>query len=168
MHPVAGEGFSGRGFRLRDLVFVVREHQVFAAGVEVEGLAEELHRHGGALDVPAGAAVAESGVPRVLAGFGGLPHGEVRGGVLLVLIDIDARACGIAGQVLLREFAVFGVTLDAEVPGAILGAIGKATLLEFWISATISGMFSVARGIMAGSRRERAQVFEKGPLVRGV
>ena len=69
MHPVAREGLAGGGFRLRDLVLVMREHQVFAAGVQVEGFAEILHRHGGALDVPAGAAVAERGIPCVLAGL---------------------------------------------------------------------------------------------------
>ena len=66
VHPVAGEGLAGGAFGLGDLVFVVREHEVFAAGVEVEGVAEELGGHGGALDVPAGAAGAERGVPGVL------------------------------------------------------------------------------------------------------
>ena len=125
MHPVAREGFAGGGFRLRDLVFVMREHEVFAAGVEVEGFAEVLHGHGGALDVPAGAAVAERGVPCVLAGLGGLPDGEVAGGVLLVLVDIDARAGVDAVEVFLGELAVVGIAGDAEVPGAVLGAVGE-------------------------------------------
>ena len=56
---MAGEGDSGGALDRGDLVFVVREHEVFAAGVEVEGLAEEFGGHGGALDVPAGAAFAQ-------------------------------------------------------------------------------------------------------------
>jgi len=63
VEPVARELDVGAGFGLGDLVFVVREHEIFAAGVEVEGVAEELHGHGGALDVPAGTARADGGVP---------------------------------------------------------------------------------------------------------
>ena len=39
MHPVAGEGAAG-GAGLRQLVLVVREAQVEAAAVDVEGIAE--------------------------------------------------------------------------------------------------------------------------------
>ena len=42
--------------RLRDLVLVMREHEIDAAAVDVEGLAEMLPRHRRAFDVPAGAA----------------------------------------------------------------------------------------------------------------
>ena len=42
MHPMAGEGLAGGAFGLGDLVLVMREHQVFAAGVEVEGVAEDI------------------------------------------------------------------------------------------------------------------------------
>ena len=64
MHPVAGEGLAGGALGLGDLVLVVGEHEVFAAGVEVEGVAEEFGGHGGALDVPAGTAGAQGGLPR--------------------------------------------------------------------------------------------------------
>ena len=56
VHPVAGEGLAGGGLGLGDLILVMRKHEVFAAGVEVEAVAEELGGHGGALDMPAGAA----------------------------------------------------------------------------------------------------------------
>ena len=98
--------------------------------MEVEGVAEVLHRHGGALDVPAGAAGAEDGVPGVLAGLCGLPEGEVAGGVLLVLVDIDARAVFDAGEIFFGELAVLGKLGDAEVPGAVVGAIGDAFVGE--------------------------------------
>ena len=78
VEPVAGEGLCGGGLGLGDLVLVVGEHQVFAAGVEVEGLAEELHGHGGALDVPAGTACAERGLPAILAGLGGFHRAKSR------------------------------------------------------------------------------------------
>src|SRR5437763_15092275 len=43
VQPVARELLSGRALRLRDLVLVVREDEVDASGVYVEGLAEVLH-----------------------------------------------------------------------------------------------------------------------------
>ena len=46
------------------LVLVVGEAQVDAAAVDVEGVAEVLARHGRALEVPAGTAVAEGRGPR--------------------------------------------------------------------------------------------------------
>ena len=49
-------GVPKRAADLRDLVLVVGEDEVDAAGVDVEDLAEMLPRHRRALDVPAGAA----------------------------------------------------------------------------------------------------------------
>ena len=43
-----------------------------------------------------------------LAGLGGLPEGEVAGGVLVVLVDVDAGAVVDVLEVLLGELAVFG------------------------------------------------------------
>ena len=63
VHPVPREGLVGRGLALRNLVFVVRKHQVFAARVQVEALAQVLHRHRRALDVPAGPAAADRAYP---------------------------------------------------------------------------------------------------------
>src|SRR5690606_34103582 len=54
VHPVTGEGSAVGGLALRDLVFVVREDEVLAAAMDVEGLAQVAGAHGGALDVPTG------------------------------------------------------------------------------------------------------------------
>ena len=56
VEPVAGERLAGGGLGLGDLVLVVREDEVLAAPVDVEGAAQVLAGHGRALDVPAGAA----------------------------------------------------------------------------------------------------------------
>ena len=73
MHPVARKRLVGGGFALRDLVFMVREHQVFAAGMQIKAVAQVLHGHGGTLDVPARPAAPDGGVPSSFAGLGGLP-----------------------------------------------------------------------------------------------
>ncbi len=108
---------------------MVREHEVFAAGVEVEGVAEVFGGHGGALDVPAGAAGAEGGLPGMFAdavggGFDGLPEGEVAGGVLVVFVEVDAGAVFHVVEVFFGELAVLGEAGDAEVPAAVFDLVG--------------------------------------------
>ena len=53
MHPVAAEGAAVGALALGDLVFVVGEHKVLPAAVQVDGLAQVLAGHGAAFDVPA-------------------------------------------------------------------------------------------------------------------
>ena len=64
VQPELGEGLAGGRFGLGQLVFVVGEDQVLAAAVEVEGLPQVMHAHGGALDVPARTAGPPGGCPR--------------------------------------------------------------------------------------------------------
>src|SRR6266542_2403197 len=77
VQPVPGEAVSGRP-RLGDLVLVVREDEVGAAAVDVEGLAEVPGGHRRALQVPARAARPPRRLPLRLAGLGALPQGEVQ------------------------------------------------------------------------------------------
>ena len=64
--------------RLRKLVLVMREAQVASSTVDLEFVAEELLRHGRALDVPARPAGAPRRFPgRILVGLLRLPEGEV-------------------------------------------------------------------------------------------
>src|SRR5690606_29790182 len=53
VHPQVDELRAGGAFGLRDLVVVMRKHQVAAAAVNVEGVAEAGGRHGRTFDVPA-------------------------------------------------------------------------------------------------------------------
>ena len=124
VHPVLGKGLAGRALGLGDLVFVVGEHQVLAAAVDVDGLAQVLHTHGGALDVPAGAALAERRLPVGLAGLSGLPQREVHR-MLLVLVHLDARASLQILQVLAGELAVAAKGLGVKVD-AVAALIGQA------------------------------------------
>src|SRR3989475_10022257 len=69
VQPEAGERLPRRRFGLRDLVFVMGEDQVDAAGVKVERLGattlpDLLERHGGALEVPPWPTPPERRVPR--------------------------------------------------------------------------------------------------------
>ncbi len=73
VQPGADERLAGGRLALGDLVLVVGEDVVHAAGVDVEALAEVLHAHRRALDVPAGPAGAPGRVPAGLARLGPLP-----------------------------------------------------------------------------------------------
>ena len=127
VHPVMREGVVAVGaLRLCDLVLVVREHQILAAGVDVEGLAEVAGAHRGALDVPAGATGAPRRRPRRLAGLGALPQREVERAALAI-VDGDAGASLEIIEGLLRQLAVAGEGRDLEVHVAV-DRVGLAAL----------------------------------------
>ena len=63
VHPVAHEGLASEAFRLSDLRLVVRENEIAAAAVDGEALAQVLHAHCRAFDMPAGAALAPARWP---------------------------------------------------------------------------------------------------------
>ena len=92
VEPEAGEGLSRAPFRLSDLIFVVGEHIIDAAAVNIDGLAEVFDRHCRALDVPPGAPLAprtlpvDCPVPLFIIGF---PKDKVTRCVFFVLIVKD-------------------------------------------------------------------------------
>jgi len=116
---------------------VVREEEVDAAGVEVDGVAEVLLAHRAALDVPAGATAAPGAVPGVVAvsGLVRFPEREVAAVFLLVGVD-GLRFAGEGGAELefafldAREAAVSGKRRHLEIDGAIGGAVGVAVAHE--------------------------------------
>jgi hypothetical protein len=96
----------------------MRKRQVDAAGVNVQRLAEILHGHGGAFDVPAGAAGPDGSFPEMLAGLGRFPEREVARALFFVAVVVDAGAGLDAGQVDLGKFAVVRKLGDAVVDRA--------------------------------------------------
>src|SRR5439155_12296656 len=91
---------------------MVRKDQVEPAEMDLEARAEELLRHRGALDVPAGTPAAPGRVPRgVLAFFRRLPEGEVARVLLqrarVVVLELL--------RPLPRQAAVLGKASDAEI-----------------------------------------------------
>ena len=130
VEPEAGERAAGRPLALGDLVLVVREHEVDAAGVQVDGrLAEQPQRHRRALDVPAGTPGTEAEVPARLARPGRLPEDEVAGVLLVVVVRVHARARLDPLVVEARQPAVLLEGRDLVVGGP-LAAVGVAGALE--------------------------------------
>src|SRR5258705_8689355 len=89
--PVADKLLARGAFALRNLVFVMRKDQIDAAGMNVEGLSQVLHRHRRALNVPAGTTAPNFCVP---GGFcfcsRFLPECKIARGFFLVSVCVDA------------------------------------------------------------------------------
>ena len=77
VHPMADEHRSGRSLRLGRLALVVREDEIGAAAVQVDGRAELAHGKRRALDVPTRAARAPERLPGRLFRCRRLPEHEV-------------------------------------------------------------------------------------------
>ncbi len=106
VHPVACEAVVGMGAAgLGDLVLMVREHQVHAAAVDVEGAPEMFLAHGRTLEMPARPATAPGAFPARLGVRRGLPEHEIRR-IALVGRDLDPCAGDHLVAVATRELAV--------------------------------------------------------------
>src|SRR5262245_41220108 len=93
VHPKTRELLSRGPFALRNLVLVMREDQIDATGVDVDGCrAEQAQRHRRALNVPPGTTGTNARVPRRLPFLGRFPQDEVARVFLVVLVRVDPRA----------------------------------------------------------------------------
>ena len=128
VQPRPDEGLAGRRLALGDLVLVMREDQVHAAGVDVEGRTEVGHAHRRAFDVPAGPARTDRRLPRGLARLGPLPQGEVADVVLAVLVGLDALPHPEPFGVEAGQSAVGRPRGDPEEDRAVVGPVGVAAL----------------------------------------
>jgi hypothetical protein len=86
------KGLAGGRLALGDLVLVMREDQVDAAGVDVERRPEVGHAHRRAFDVPARPARSDRRCPSSARRAWALPEGEVADVVLAVLVGLDPLA----------------------------------------------------------------------------
>ena len=131
MEPEVRESFPGQRLRLRNFIFVMRKDQVFAASVQVKGVAQLLHRHDRAFNVPSRTPASNGRLPKCLARLGRFPERKIPGIVFLVFIQINARPIFHARKIFLRELAVSRELRDGKVVGAVFAAVRKAFLLEF-------------------------------------
>src|SRR6185369_14030157 len=122
VNPKTNEWFSSRAFGLRDLIFVMRKDQIDTAAVNVERLAEVLHRHRRAFEVPTRTALAKRRLPaRLLLLFRLLPQNEVSRVILFVFIRIDSRAEDIGFKFQTGKFSITRKGTDAIVQRAVAG-----------------------------------------------
>ena len=120
VHPDRHHRMPDRALGLRDLVLVVRELVVVAPGVHVEAIAQVLHRHRGALDVPprdtrrpTGSATSTDGSRRRSSTARSPPGAAWRDHVELLSVPRAQLVEGVPG-----ELPVAGEGRDVVVDGA--------------------------------------------------
>src|SRR5699024_2238902 len=104
------------------------EEQILAAAVYVYRLAQVLHAHRRALNMPTRSAHAPGTLPSRLAGLLRLPQRKVHW-MALAVVDVYARASLKVLQILARQLAIVGIRLRIEVHIAIY-LVCKALLFE--------------------------------------
>ncbi len=122
--PEAGEGLPRGALGLGDLVGVVGEDQVDAAGVDVDRLPEMAHGQNAALQMPARTARTPGGVPHrhvaLLGSLAAFPEHEVTGVFLVVrLISRGSAALLQRGHVQLSQPSVGREPRDVEVDRSV-------------------------------------------------
>src|SRR2546421_8582037 len=119
--PQPDELMTRRRIAPSDLVLVMGEDEIDRAAVDVDGLAEQREIHRRALEMPAGAASADAGVPARVTLPHRLPEGEVASVLLGVVVGVDATAGpgDQPGGADPAEPSVSGESRDPEVDAAV-------------------------------------------------
>ncbi len=91
VHPGCSVLLAGGCFALGDLVLVVREYQIRATAMDIEGVTQAAGGHNRALDMPARATFTPGRRPARLTRLGGFPQHKIQR-VLLGFVHLDARA----------------------------------------------------------------------------
>ena len=127
--PVAHEGLGGGGLALSNLVLVVGKDEVHRAAMQVEGLAQVLHAHGGTLDVPSRTTGTQRGLPSRFPVPGSLPQDEVPRILLVVFVHVHAGPSPNSLPVQLGQLPVVPEGLDPEIDRSVL-LVGVASGLK--------------------------------------
>ena len=128
VHP--GEHTLGRGQRdpgVRRAHLVVREYQVRAAGLDVEGVAQVFGGDRRALDVPAGPAAPEPGVPGRLAGPFRPPDQDVERILLAGAVRVAAALRGEFGHP--AQVVPAGRAGPGKRAESVVGRLGEVDVL---------------------------------------
>ena len=136
MDPVMDPLRAAGGLVLGDLAFVMREHQVHSAPMDIEFLAEVFLAHDRALEVPAGESFAPGGGPaHDVLRLGLFPDREIVRGLLVTLAvqgtrPFKGRFEGPSGEDAVMEVPV--VFLHVEIDGSVadIGVAGLQDLLH--------------------------------------
>ena len=91
VHPVSCKGLAVCCLRLGNLIFMMGEDQILAACMDINFLAQILLAHYGALNMPAGTALAPWRYPVGLSFLLGLPENEIQRILLLILSGYQKR-----------------------------------------------------------------------------
>ena len=155
VQPVAGKGHCPlQAFALGNLVLMMREDQILSAGMNIDLLTQIFFGHDGALNVPAGTAVAPGRRPGGLALFLRFPENEIQGIFLLILTgsrEENGRRLCRSSRFLWESFPYSAEFAGAEINGAVYHRRHSPFPSDVEIISTIPPISSVAYGM--GGRR---------------
>ena len=123
-------------FTLGDLVFVMRERQIFATEVKIKARSENGHAHGRTLDVPTRATFTPRTVPEdnPIAGNPSLPQCEIGQVVLVVGVARNAFGAPLRLRIQRHQLSIATtagpVLVDTKVNRTIARPVGDASLLQ--------------------------------------
>ena len=166
VEPVRGEVAATGALALGDFVFVVRENQIDAAGVEVERLAEVFLDHRRTFEMPARAAFAPRRGPEIVAilGLAAFPEDEVREVVFFVFVRAGSGVLGFADVELALveagQAAVAGKGGDFEIHRTVVRSIGVALFHQRLDHRDL--LRDVLDGARLDVRREQAELLAVG------
>ncbi len=129
VHPGVRVKLAGGRLALCDLVLVVRKHQVRAATMDVERLAQAAGGHHRTLDMPTGTPRAPRRIPARLARLGALPQYEVQR-IFLGFVHFDTRTDLQVFDLATRQFAITDELADPVVDVPVARRIGEALVDE--------------------------------------
>ncbi len=132
MYPVFHELLPCRGFRLSDLVFVVREYQIHPSAVDIDGIPEVFHSHSRAFYVPSGPSLTEFRLPVNIPVFRCpcLPQSEILHLLLRIFVLRDPRSGLQLGKIDLGKLPVFLELFYVEIYRLVISHIGVSPVHE--------------------------------------
>ena len=127
VHPIFGEFYAIGCLTLCDLIFMMREDQIFATGMDIDLIAQIMLCHNRALDMPARTSVAPWRLPVWLTILFWFPEHKVKVIFLFVSDYLDASVSGFQiVQIFMRKFAIVSKLACAVIYGSIGYHIGIA------------------------------------------
>ena len=114
VHPVMSKFLAVCRLRLGDLIFMMREDQVFATAMNINRISQILARHRRAFNMPAGTSFRPGRSPVRLARLCSLPQRKVSG-MFLDITHFNTSARLQVFQRLMGQFAVILKIMGAEI-----------------------------------------------------
>ena len=126
MQPVIYKFAGVCSFTLSDLIFMMGEHIVDPAGMQIKSFTQIFLTHGTAFNVPSGSAGAPGAVPFHIAVFfvPCFPECKVTHGIFFIFIGTDPHTVPLLFPVDFCELTVFFKFINGKIYGPIFRFIG--------------------------------------------
>src|SRR3989344_5355581 len=172
MEPIARKRLAGGALALRNLIGVMGEYQVNAAGVDIKRMPQVFHRHGTALNMPARPSLSKLGLPEYDAVFPApcLPQGKVTGLFFLVFILLDPGTDRKLTLLQQRQMSVIPEFRNRVIDAAVIALVGDFLFEQLLDQCNhLRDMLGGCRTYLGMLDVQRIDILEKGfPVAVGI